>query len=149
MVPCIPVCPSFGACAVVLTAFAAVGILGATIMPHSLFLGSHLATQDRVALEEVHTRSETSSLDCSSHKHDDEDDGPASTRLTTFPERLRERLGRTFNLRGSGNPKYPANVLAHRDRENNSLDFILAHIYHGMANMIFSLLGFAVIINAL
>lgn len=132
--------------------YTTVGILGATIMPHSLFLGSHLATQDRVAsssLEEVHTRSETSSLDCSRHKHGDADDGPASTRLTTFPERLRKRLGKAFSLRGSGEVKYPANVLTHRDRENNSLEFIWAHIYHGMANMVFSLLGFAVIINSL
>ena len=29
--------------------YLAVGILGATVMPHAIFLGSHLATQDRIS----------------------------------------------------------------------------------------------------
>ena len=33
--------------------FPAVGILGATIMPHSLYLGSALATQDRASVKPV------------------------------------------------------------------------------------------------
>ncbi|KAL4067309.1 natural resistance-associated macrophage protein-domain-containing protein [Scleroderma yunnanense] len=150
--------------------YTTVGILGATIMPHSLFLGSHLATQDRVALKEVRTRSETSTLDssqqntffkrlptllkkrifcCDDMLDDDPDDEPASTRPTTFSERLRMGLRRMFSFLRVDETRYPANVSTHTDRENNSLEFVRAHIYHGMSNMVLSLLGFAVIINAL
>lgn len=146
MVLYIPVGPCFDVHTLVLTARTAVGIIGATIMPHSLFLGSHLATQDRVApssLEPVHMRSDTYSLE---HKCSDTND---STQVVMFSERLRKYLGRTFSFRDYSDARYPANISTHTDRENNSLEFIWAHIYHGMGNMVFSLLGFAVIINSL
>ncbi|KAI6136223.1 smf Mn2+ and Fe2+ transporter [Pisolithus thermaeus] len=155
--------------------YTTVGILGATIMPHSLFLGSHLATQDRMAkapLKEVHTRSESASLASPQHKtflqrlyhfvrqpcnafscdciiEDNAVCEPTAAQPATFLERLHIYHRRFFGVFRSDESYYPANVLTHADRENNSLPFIRAHIYHGMVDMIVSLLGFAVIINAL
>ncbi|KAI6114880.1 smf Mn2+ and Fe2+ transporter [Pisolithus croceorrhizus] len=156
--------------------YTTVGILGATIMPHSLFLGSHLATQDRMAKappKEVHTRSGSASLAPSQHKtflqrlyhfvrqpcntfscgciiEDNVVCEPTTaTQPATFLERLHIYRRRFFGVFRSDESYYPANVLTHADRENNSLPFVRAHIYHGMVDMVVSLLGFAVIINAL
>ncbi|KAI5998054.1 smf Mn2+ and Fe2+ transporter [Pisolithus albus] len=135
--------------------YTTVGILGATIMPHSLFLGSHLATQDRMAkapLKEVHTRSEQpcSAFSCDSIIEDNAVYEPATApRSATILERLHIYRRRFFGASRSDESYYPANVLTHADRENNSLPFVRAHIYHGMVDMVVSLLGFAVIINAL
>ncbi|KAF8971905.1 natural resistance-associated macrophage protein-domain-containing protein [Flammula alnicola] len=76
--------------------YTSVGIIGATVMPHSLFLGSALATQDRP---------------------------PASA--------------------------YSTAATRHSERQNNSFEFIRAHIYHGTVDVVGSLLGFAVMINSL
>ncbi|KAI6012578.1 smf Mn2+ and Fe2+ transporter [Pisolithus orientalis] len=156
--------------------YTTVGILGATIMPHSLFLGSHLATQDRMAeapLKEVHTHSESASFEppqdktflqrlyhfvkqplnvfsCDGLPEDNADYEPTTnTRHATFSERLRIHCRRLFGVFRSEESYYPANVLTHANRENNPLPFVRAHVYHGMVDMIISLLGFAVIINAL
>ena len=44
---------------------------------------------------------------------------------------------------------YSTRAQRHEDRENNPFEFIKDHIYHGMVDMMISLLGFAVMINAL
>ncbi|KAH7886220.1 smf Mn2+ and Fe2+ transporter [Phlebopus sp. FC_14] len=125
--------------------YTSVGILGATVMPHSIFLGSHLATQDRLSRESLKadsTFSETSLFQ-----------PPASPRPVSmtlayrrFIARQLEKLSNLFRSQESG---YPSNVLTHDDRENNPLEFVRSHIYHGMVDMVASLLGFAVIINSL
>ena len=38
---------------------------------------------------------------------------------------------------------------SHADRPNNSLQFIKAHLYHGIIDLIVNLLGIAVVINSL
>ena len=119
----------------------AVGIVGATVMPHSLFLGSHLATQDRLAKdsdEDLPKFSETLSL----HQ-------------MTLSQRMLRRIRHVFSWRSlfsisrSDETSYPPNVLTHADRKNNKLGFVRSHIYHGMADVIASLMGFAVVINSL
>ncbi|KAF8905430.1 natural resistance-associated macrophage protein-domain-containing protein [Gymnopilus junonius] len=59
--------------------YAAVGILGATVMPHALFLGSSLATQDRVSdaqpLSENYLHRAASSVDYRS-KHGERENRP-------------------------------------------------------------------------
>lgn len=106
-------------------------------MPHSLFLGSHLATQDRESKESIPPIPQL--LD----------------KTQEFEGSRRERLrylGRAFwrNCRSlfileelKPRPK------SHEHRENNALEFVQLHLYHGIVNMVGSLLGFAVIINAL
>lgn len=119
----------------------AVGIVGATVMPHSLFLGSHLATQDRLATdseEDLPKCSETSSL----HQL------TLSQRMLRYIRRMFSRR-RLFSISRSDETSYPQNVLTHADRNNNKLAFVRSHIYHGMADVITSLMGFAVVINSL
>jgi metal iron transporter len=119
----------------------AVGILGSTVMPHGLFLGSRLATQDRLA-------------------NDSESDLPkfpetTSSRQMTLSQRMLRSIRsafswrRLFSISRSDETSYPPNVLTHADRENNKLGFVRSHMYHGMADVIASLMSFAVIINSL
>lgn len=119
----------------------AVGIIGATVMPHSLFLGSHLATQDRLA-------------------KDSEEDlpklpGASGLHQVTGSQRILRSICYTFSWRRlfsivrSDDTSYPSNVLMHADRENNRLGFVRSHIYHGMFDVIGSLMGFAVVINSM
>ncbi len=95
--------------------YTSVGILGATVMPHSLFLGSALATQDRVAANSVEEEVEK-------------------------PQMFRQRIRSAFRLA----PISPPLTL-----NNNSLSFIKLHLYHGIADVVLSLLCFAVVINSL
>lgn len=113
----------------------AVGIVGATVMPHSLFLGSHLATQDRLA-------------------KDSERDLPKFSETLSSHRMLRSiryifSWRRLFSISRSDETRYPPNVLTHADRENNKLGFVKSHIYHGMVDVAASLMTFAVIINSL
>ncbi|KAG9313960.1 smf Mn2+ and Fe2+ transporter [Chiua virens] len=116
--------------------YTAVGIIGATVMPHSLFLGSHLATQDRLA------------------KDPDSPKFPSESPQMTVSQRMLQSIRRMFSWRRlfsisrSDETRYPRDVLTHADRGNSTLDFIRAHIYHGMADVIISLMGLAVIINS-
>ncbi|KAK0203868.1 natural resistance-associated macrophage protein [Desarmillaria ectypa] len=95
--------------------YTSVGILGATVMPHSLFLGSALATQDRVMAKSV----------------DEEEEKP---------EKLRQRIRSAFRMAPISPPE---------TSNSNSLSFIRLHLYHGIADVVLSLLCFAVVINSL
>ena len=113
----------------------AIGILGATVMPHSLFLGSALATQDRVSpssntqlcQESIVLAKSTPSLEFS--------ELPASTaerRARTFLEKVGRLVRQIFEVRPmeDGHPK------SHLERSNNSLPFIRAHLWHGIVDMV-------------
>ncbi|KAJ7847759.1 natural resistance-associated macrophage protein-domain-containing protein [Mycena olivaceomarginata] len=118
----------------------AVGILGATVMPHSLFLGSALATQDRLAIEAplIVVKLEPPS---------DASDEEATSKTLTRVNRLIEFFVSLFRTP----PPSQSSTLVkrHSDRENNSLAFIRAHLNHGIVDIVGSLLGFAVLINSL
>ncbi|KZS93079.1 natural resistance-associated macrophage protein [Sistotremastrum niveocremeum HHB9708] len=103
--------------------YTAIGILGATVMPHALFLGSSLATLDRVSPEEA------------------ELPAPPS-RPQRNPARYLKSL---FAVRKADNFSSP---LRHGDFQNNSLSFVRAHLIHGVIDVAMSLLGFAVVINS-
>ena len=124
----------------------AVGVIGATVMPHSLFLGSALATQDRVAYRHVEEK-----------ERQIEAHAPTSV--------AQGRLGCIGILIGQvidyfkvsfqnavcvPDPSiYATKAKRHSERENNPLGFVLAHIYHGIADLVITLGGFAVVINSL
>ncbi|KAK0454109.1 natural resistance-associated macrophage protein [Desarmillaria tabescens] len=91
------------------------GALYTSVMPHSLFLGSALATQDRVAAKTAEEEREK-------------------------PEKLWQRIRAAFHMA----PISPPQTLT-----NNSLSFIKLHLYHGIADVVLSLLCFAVVINSL
>ncbi|KAJ3571740.1 hypothetical protein NP233_g3550 [Leucocoprinus birnbaumii] len=118
----------------------AIGIIGATVMPHSLFLGSALATQDRMkmrALDDDFTKnpnSTESSLD-------------SPTRSKKMLAEMKTSIGNFFKTPPPS--AHATDVTRHSERENNPYDFVRAHVYHGIADMTISLLGFAVVINSL
>jgi metal iron transporter len=107
--------------------WAAVGILGATVMPHSLFIGSALATQDRVAMMKPVV------LPGADDQHATRSMGPLRKFLTHF---------RPVH---SDKDEYSSHV----DRPNNSHAFVKAHLRHSVVDIVFNLLGIAVIINSL
>ena len=118
-----------------LTSASAIGILGATVMPHGLFLGSHLATQDRVNISAI---AEPSELPTPPGL-------PIGRRLSLkYMYRKFFVFGRVDSLEGD---MLKASI-PHGERENNSLVFIKAHYIHGLWDIILSLLGFAVAINS-
>jgi metal iron transporter len=106
---------------------AAVGILGATVMPHGLFLGSALATQDRALVKPAALPS-------------------MSNIRATESKGIFGRLSDLFRAR---RVETSEEFTSHADRPNNSLSFVKAHLYHAIVDIVVNLLGLAVIINSL
>ncbi|KAF5360815.1 hypothetical protein D9756_005194 [Leucocoprinus leucothites] len=121
--------------------YAAIGIIGATVMPHSLFLGSALATQDRINMKPL----------------GDEEFSKAANRTNSSlvpqsaPQRMmadmQTSIGNFFKAPPASG--HATEVTRHSEHENNTYDFVRAHVYHGMIDMTISLLGFAVVINSM
>ena len=109
--------------------FIAVGILGATVMPHSLFLGSALATQDRALVNPVVI--------------------PSPSMSDQRATRPKGPFGRIFNLFRLVHTDTSDEFASHADRPNNSPSFIKAHLHHSIVDIIVNLLGLAVVINSL
>ncbi|KAI0823054.1 natural resistance-associated macrophage protein-domain-containing protein [Trametes gibbosa] len=109
--------------------YTAVGILGATVMPHALFLGSYLATQDRITSPPVLP-------------------SPASLGPSNFRSKIRTWFKSLFEVSRA------ERIAASRDyrdkygRHNNELGFVRAHLSHGLVDVIVSLLAVAVPINS-
>ncbi|EGO02730.1 hypothetical protein SERLA73DRAFT_84509 [Serpula lacrymans var. lacrymans S7.3] len=110
--------------------YTSIGIVGATVMPHALFLGSSLATQDRVSTAPR----------------------PLPTPSTTSEPGVRGRWTRIrralFSIYRSEKRESKDLTTRHGLRENNSLKFISAHIRHGTVDVVLSLLAVAVPINS-
>ncbi|PPQ75552.1 hypothetical protein CVT24_013244 [Panaeolus cyanescens] len=122
--------------------YTSVGILGATVMPHSLFLGSALATQDRVSF-----------YDRSGNKSDALDEAISTSSKSMSPGRaifqrwlngMKEGVLKAFRT-----PTDERKPTRYSERSNNCYEFVKAHIYHGTFDIAGSLLGFAVMINSL
>ncbi|KLO20492.1 natural resistance-associated macrophage protein [Schizopora paradoxa] len=111
--------------------YAAIGILGATVMPHALYLGSHMATQDRISM--TPTPPEL----------------PAPSTGTSNGRRsFRTVLRGLFSIRKTQHGDEVDVTTPYGERENNTLAFVKAHLTHGIADIVLSLLGFAVAINS-
>ncbi|GLB43763.1 putative natural resistance-associated macrophage protein [Lyophyllum shimeji] len=126
--------------------YTSVGILGATVMPHSLFLGSALATQDRISPA---PRQVKKFLDAESRSSTDTELSPPSEKKPSsrsLVHDLRELVCAPF--RAPLASEYATRATCHADRENKPYEFVKAHIYHGIADVMISLLGFAVLINS-
>ena len=122
------------------------GILGATVMPHSLFLGSALATQDRISFRAPRG---AGTLNTVNKKETDDSLQNQSSEKVSHLRRLYEIFKK--NILGAL-LKPPANLYSatrYCERQNNSFEFVRAHIYYGMFDIIGSLFGFAVMINSL
>jgi len=107
--------------------YTSVGIIGATVMPHGLFIGSALATQDRASVKPI--------------------DLPSTPSVhATGPKGFFGVLSKLFR------PIHVVNLdefTSHADRPNNSLSFVKAHLHHGIVDVVVNLLGLAVIINSM
>ncbi|KAK7695123.1 hypothetical protein QCA50_002313 [Cerrena zonata] len=130
--------------------YTSIGIIGATVMPHSLFLGSALATQDRITSE---TPSQKSLFSVSSATSS-QSGFTATTVAISGWQRLRRALQHMKTAVTTAFQIVPVKHFAneptnHAERDNRPLAVVRAHIYHGMIDMVVSLLGFAVVINAL
>ncbi|KAF5331568.1 hypothetical protein D9611_007561 [Ephemerocybe angulata] len=123
--------------------YTSVGILGATVMPHSLFIGSALATQDRIEFREA-------------PKDEYFEDDAITTALCTTeapPSRvkivwrsIKKNVTRAFRRPPLSNSH---RATRHSEQQNNPFEFVKAHLYHGIVDVVASLLGFAVLINSL
>jgi hypothetical protein len=99
-------------------------------MPHALFLGSNLATQDRVSQPP-----QPFPL-------------PVDSRRPSFLQRLRRVWTGILYISRSQHDDLKDYTTRHGFRKNNSVEFIRAHIGHGTADVVLSLLGLAVPINS-
>ncbi|CAE6457145.1 unnamed protein product [Rhizoctonia solani] len=149
--------------------YTSIGILGATVMPHAIFLGSSLATLDRVSPA-------PSPVDLPAPSTNQE---PTNfwQKLTKLRKAMiyieRKPTGNPLmstraNQSSSVEPKESetASVSSHskddelvsptgrnysvasRKHLNNPVDFISAHLGHAIIDIVMSLLGFAVVINS-
>jgi len=108
-------------------------------MPHSLFIGSALATQDRLSPAPP------------------KDDNTSTSSLGSLPEAQRRPRGILNRVKSALRKAFQVNALdahkdrpqRHEDRENNSYWFVKSHIHHGVVDIVLSLLGIAVVINSM
>lgn len=129
--------------------FVAVGILGATVMPHSLFLGSALATQDRVSFTDPGVKADFSRTSSISQGiiSIPERRGPSTTISGIYWSSIRILKNTSEYIMSRLRSPPPKN---HSTRtQTQSLGFIKAHLLHGTVDVVTSLLGFAVVINSL
>ena len=121
----------------------AIGILGATVMPHGLFLGSALATQDRISTDPLKMNLPSN---LKSEKSTEQSEGGFSW-LGSLLWKIYVPVISVFRV-SRDIDKNALRPKRHIHWENNSLGFVQAHLYHGMVNMAICLLGFAVLINS-
>ncbi|KAI1793070.1 natural resistance-associated macrophage protein [Ganoderma leucocontextum] len=122
--------------------YTSIGIIGATVMPHSLFLGSALATQDRVASPPPRESPASRDADAPS-----EGTLPSVRNARTLFRKLSKSFWAMFKVkRIEDQPNEPK---SHAEWTNSPLSFIRQHLTHGIVDMVISLLGLAVVINAL
>ncbi|CAA7264930.1 unnamed protein product [Cyclocybe aegerita] len=108
--------------------YTSVGILGATVMPHSLFLGSALATQDRISWR--NKNSQHAGLHSVDSK---ESDGSLEVKpaekvsfFRRFYEESKESVMEAFRKPPSS--MYATAATKHSERTNNPFEFV-AHIF--------------------
>ncbi|KAH9849187.1 natural resistance-associated macrophage protein [Lenzites betulinus] len=126
--------------------YTSIGIIGATVMPHSLFLGSALATQDRVdhlpePAKETQLRELDTALSAASTL-------TSGTKRVPFAESFKASLRRHFRIVQMSDARSPLPA-SHAEHENRPYSFVRTHLYHGIVDMVVSLLGLAVVINSM
>lgn len=102
-------------------------------MPHALYLGSYLATHDRVS---THSLSEPMSLPVPA--------AAPQSKIAMFRKAIRKLFSVSHRREVDGVDV----TTPHGERDNNAIAFIRAHLKHGIWDIVMSLLGFAVVINS-
>ncbi|KAF9229594.1 natural resistance-associated macrophage protein [Gyrodon lividus] len=110
--------------------YTAIGIVGATVMPHALFLGSNLSTQDRVSSAPADLPP------------------PVISQPFSLQSRLRQLWRTMFYFSRTDREDLKDRTTRHALRQNNTIEFIRAHLTHGIVDVVVSLLAVAVPINS-
>ncbi|KAI0652545.1 natural resistance-associated macrophage protein [Trametes meyenii] len=131
--------------------YTSIGIIGATVMPHSLFLGSALATQDRVAhlpdpAKEAQLATMDSTYTTSSETTNSGNTSANKSGSFSLTQYIKASIKRHFRIVTVELAQTPA---SHADHENRPYSFVRRHLYHGIVDMVISLLGLAVVINSM
>jgi len=101
-------------------------------MPHALFLGSSLATQDRVNIAPL----------------EDNLSPPASSRAG-FKSKVLKIVNPLFRITRADRTVSTIDYRTkYGERDNNSLTFINQHLSHGIADVVISLIALAIPINS-
>lgn len=111
-------------------------------MPHGLFLGSALATQDRVS-EGPFTM--TAML----KRNPSDETLPAPEPISNGKEGWVRSLSRHWKPTKSDIDDIPDGRDGHSTWNNRTQSFVKAHLTHAIVDIVMSLLGFAVVINSL
>ncbi|KAJ3525085.1 hypothetical protein NM688_g8459 [Phlebia brevispora] len=119
--------------------YTSIGIIGATVMPHGIFLGSHLATQDRLGME--FTR------DANPDFEDVAEDVADQKWQHRYFGHIIYNCRTAFRIIPVSH--YKDVPKTHADHVNPPYSFVRAHLYHGMIDIGVNLLGIAVAVNAL
>ncbi|KAF8640377.1 hypothetical protein AX17_000047 [Amanita inopinata Kibby_2008] len=116
-------------------------------MPHSLFIGSALATQDRVAYRLAKEKERQIEADAASVTSQQKLRSCSTTFPAHFVKYVKESALTAVRVPEASS--YATTAKCHAEHKNNPFGFVLAHVYHGIADVVISLLGFAVVINSL
>jgi metal iron transporter len=123
-----------------------VGIIGATVMPHGLFLGSALATQDRLGY--LPAADETNRTQPPELKEIDSfTDSTVSSRQESLIDGLKGSVRALF--RAPPPSEYATTANSHAEHENRPYGFVKAHIYHGAVDLVINLMFIAVAVNSM
>ncbi|KZS89225.1 natural resistance-associated macrophage protein, partial [Sistotremastrum niveocremeum HHB9708] len=117
--------------------YTSIGIIGATVMPHALFLGSSLATQDR----------EASSIQLGDEEHACRATEDPSEDVSEAPNPRMSNGSQAYILKSLW-LKISSDEVRSERKQNNKLAFIRAHLMHSIIDISMSLMGFAVVINS-
>jgi metal iron transporter len=115
-------------------------------MPHSIFLGSALATQDRISFRAP--QDDAGARNSVSQKETDDSLQNQPSEKVSLLRRLYNNFKKNI-LDAFVKPTANQSRNCYGERQNNSFEFVRAHIYYGMVDMVGSLFGFAVMINSL
>lgn len=123
-------------------------------MPHGLFLGSSLATQDRISDLAPYVE-KSSKLDLESSEGiplpSVYTPRKAEKKHLTLPSinSIVSSFLKSLKYVGADDIPLPDCDKGHAGWTNRSFDFVCGHLYHGIVDIVMSLMGFAVTINSL
>lgn len=129
-------------------------------MPHSLFLGSAFATQEREKPSDSFSVLEAELASANAEQKNSDADSYAESLPSPAPAPAPAHPWfRRWGARAAGAAKAWFRVMrvvpeskavtSHAGWQNHSLAFVQTHLNHGIVDMVISLLGIAVVINAL
>lgn len=117
-------------------------------MPHGLFLGSALATQDRVS-EGPFTVTAMLKRNPSDETLPGSNPSEQLYKDRAESKKIFHNLSRYWKPTASDMDDIPDGRDGHATWNNRSQKFVQAHLKHALIDIVMSLLGFAVIINSL